>query len=55
MGRFEEDVSLLDACPFSLGISIHNDKENDNNGWLKRKIIKRGTKGPYKIKLVFNL
>ena len=31
MGRFEEDVSLLDACPFSLGISIHNDKENDNN------------------------
>ena len=33
MGRFEEDVSLLDVCPFSLGISVYNDKENDNNGW----------------------
>ena len=31
MGRFEEDISLLDVCPFSLGISIHNDKENDNS------------------------
>ena len=35
MGRFEENASLLNVCPFSLGISIHNDKENDYNGrWV---------------------
>ena len=54
MGRFEEDVSLLDVCPFSLGISIHNDKENDINGRLMKKIIKKGTKLPYKTKIIVN-
>ena len=37
MGRFEKDASLLNVCPFSLGISIHNDKGKDNNGRLMKK------------------
>jgi len=46
MGEYAEDVVLLDVCPFSLGIAVHN-KKNENK-MLMAEVIKKGTKLPCK-------
>jgi len=49
MGKYEEDVVLLDVCPFSLGIAVVNreDKKNEDIS-LMSEVIKKGTKLPCK-------
>ena len=54
MDKYDEDVALLDVCPFSLGIAVHNNDKEDKKGHLMRKIIKRGSKLPFKITELFH-
>ena len=49
MGIYKEDVSLLDVCPFSLGIAIREKKFYKENGLSMSNIIKKGTSLPCKI------
>ena len=44
MGEYAEDITLLDVCPFSLGVSIFN--QDNNSGNYMDIIIKKGTALP---------
>ena len=48
MGKYSEDVALLDVCPFSLGIAVANQKNQKLEDMHMSKIIERGTKLPCK-------
>ena len=50
MGKYSEDVSLIDVCPFSLGIAIATKKDDTFENMLMSKIIRRGSKLPCKKK-----
>ena len=52
MGEYAEDVVLLDVCPFSLGIAVHNIK--NENKMLMAEVIKKGTKLPCKKMRIFH-
>ena len=54
MGKYAEDVVLLDVCPFSLGIAVINrDEKTKNLGRLMSKVIQKGTKLPCKKMKIF--
>ena len=44
MGKYYEDVALLDVCPFSLGIAVVKNKDDKVDDMLMSKVIKRGSK-----------
>ena len=54
MGKYSEDVALLDVCPFSLGIAVVNRTDDKVEDMLMSKVIKRGTKLPCKKMEIFN-
>ena len=54
MGKYSDDVSLLDVCPFSLGIAVINNQDNKDEDLLMSKVIKRGSKLPCKKMEIFN-
>ena len=54
MGKYSEDVALLDVCPFSLGIAVVNNNDSKDQDLLMSKVIKRGTKLPCKKMEIFN-
>ena len=54
MGKYSDDVSLLDVCPFSLGIAVINNEDNKDEDLLMSKVIKRGSKLPCKKMEIFN-
>ena len=54
MGKYSEDVSLLDVCPFSLGIAVVTKRNEKLENMLMSKIIKRGSKLPCKKTEIFN-
>ena len=54
MGLYAKDVTLLDVCPFSLGVAETDEKTNKKNGCLMKKIINKGPKLPYKVVQRFN-
>ena len=47
MGKYSEDVALLDVCPFSLGIAVVNRTDDKVEDMLMSKVIKRGIKNLY--------
>ena len=49
IGEYVEDISLLDVCPFSLGVGIKEGKTYKDFGLEMSKIIKKGSKIPLKI------
>jgi len=49
MGNYKDDITLLDVCPFSLGIGVREEKYYKENGLLMRNIIKKGTSLPCRI------
>ena len=49
MGKYSEDITLLDVCPFSLGIGIEETKFYKDFGLSMDKIINKGSKLPFKI------
>ena len=49
MGNYKEDVTLLDVCPFSLGIAVREDEFYKENGRSMSYIIKKETSLPFKI------
>ena len=48
MGKYSEDVVLLDVCPFSLGIAVVNRIDDQVDQMLMSKVIERGSKLPCK-------
>ena len=54
MGKYSEDVALLDVCPFSLGIAVVNRTDDKIEDMLMSKVIKRGSKLPCKKMEIFN-
>ena len=54
MGKYSEDVALLDVCPFSLGIAVVKNKDDKVDDMLMSKVIKRGSKLPCKKMEIFN-
>ena len=54
MGKYSEDVALLDVCPFSLGIAVVNNNDSKDQDLLMSKVIKRGSKLPCKKMEIFN-
>ena len=54
MGKYSEDVALLDVCPFSLGIAVVNRQDDKVEDMLMSKVIKRGSKLPCKKMEIFN-
>ena len=48
MGKYAEDVALLDVCPFSLGIGTINSENYDKD--IMSIVIPKGTKLPCKKK-----
>ena len=44
MGKYSEDVALLDVCPFSLGIAVVNRADDKVDNMIMSKVIKRGRK-----------
>ena len=50
MGKYSEDVSLIDVCPFSLGIAVVSKKDDTLENMKMSKIIKKGSKLPCKKK-----
>ena len=46
LGNYSEDITLLDVCPFSLGVAVKN-YEDPQNGLKMCKMIEKGTKLPY--------
>ena len=54
MGKYSEDVALLDVCPFSLGIAVVNRQDDKLEDMLMSKVIKRGSKLPCKKMEIFN-
>ena len=51
MGQYNQDISLVDVCPFSLGLAVDN-KQNKKD-LLMKKIINKGTKLPCKVVVMF--
>ena len=54
MGKYSEDVVLLDVCPFSLGIAVVNRTDDQIDQMLMSKVIERGSKLPCKKMEIFN-
>ena len=54
MGKYAEDITLLDVCPFSLGVGIEKEQYYDKYGLYMRKVINKGTKLPCKINQIFH-
>ena len=54
MGKYSKDVTLLDVCPFSLGIAVVTKKNEELENMLMSKIIQRGSKLPCKKTEIFN-
>ena len=54
MGKYSEDVALLDVCPFSLGIAVVNRADDKVDNMIMSKVIKRGSKLPCKKMEIFN-
>ena len=54
MGKYSEDVALLDVCPFSLGIAVVKNPDDKVEDMLMSKVIKRGSKLPCKKMEIFN-
>lgn len=54
MGLYAKDVTLLDVCPFSLGVAETDEKTLKKNGCLMKKIINKGSTLPYKVVQRFN-
>ena len=54
MGKYSEDVVLLDVCPFSLGIAVVNRIDDQVDQMLMSKVIERGSKLPCKKMEIFN-
>ena len=54
MGDYTEDITLLDVCPFSLGVAIEKKELYDEYGLYMRKIINKGTKLPCKKSQIFH-
>ena len=50
MGKYSEDVALLDVCPFSWGIAVVDNENDKLEDMLMSKVIKRGSKLPCKKK-----
>ena len=48
MGKYEEDITLSDVCPFSLGVAVTEELLLNEYGLLMEKIINKGTNLPYK-------
>ena len=48
MQKFSEDVTLLDVCPFSLGVGVTEEAYLDEYGLFMETIIKRGSYLPFK-------
>ena len=53
MGKYSKDVTLLDVCPFSLGIAVVTKKNENLENMLMSKIIQRGSKLPCKKTEIF--
>ena len=53
MGKYSKDVTLLDVCPFSLGIAVVTKKNEELENMLMSKIIQRGSKLPCKKTEIF--
>ena len=49
MGLYSQDITLLDVCPFSLGVAITEEQYLNEFGLLMEKIINKGTKLPIKL------
>ena len=49
MGIYKDDVTLLDVCPFSLGIAVEEKKFYKDYGLSMRNIIKKGTSLPCRV------
>ena len=54
MGKYTEDVALLDVCPFSLGIAVVKNSDDKLEDMLMSKVINRGSKLPCKKMEIFN-
>ena len=54
MGQYAEDITLLDVCPFSLGIAVEKKNYFKEFGLLMKKVIKKGTSLPYKLTELFH-
>ena len=54
MGKYLKDVTLLDVCPFSLGIAVVTKKNEKSENMLMSTIIQRGSKLPCKKTEIFN-
>ena len=54
MGKYSEDITLLDVCPFSLGVAIEKDKYFDDYGLYMRKIINKGSRLPCRVNQIFH-
>ena len=48
MGKYEEDITLSDVCPFSLGVGVTEELLLNEYGLLMEKIINKGTNLPYR-------
>jgi molecular chaperone DnaK (HSP70) len=46
MGNYKNDITLLDVCPFSLGVAFREEKYYNENGLSMKTIIKKGTSLP---------
>ena len=49
MGEYAEDITLLDVCPFSLGIAVQKAETYKDFGLQMDKVINKGSKLPFKI------
>ena len=54
MGNYCEDVTLLDVCPFSLGVAIEKKEYYEEHGLYMRKIIKKGSSLPLRTSQIFH-
>ena len=54
MGEYAEDITLLDVCPFSLGIGVEVKKTYKDFGLEMNKVINKGSKLPLKKKKIFS-
>lgn len=54
MEKFSEDITLLDVCPFSLGVGIEKKEYFDKYGLYMRKIINKGTRLPCRTSQIFH-
>ena len=48
MGLYNQDISLLDVCPFSLGVATTEEDLLEKYGLVMEKVIKKGTKLPFR-------